>query len=96
MIKDYWIYQERDVATPWALYIVKEFDRRYPEATCIDYTIYHEDIANATHSKSYVGIHSDTVGGYVDSITAGIAEFTKVSQEDKEQLHRSIENILLD
>ena len=46
MIKDYWIYQEREVTTPWAIYIVKEYDPRHPETASLDYVLYHEDIPN--------------------------------------------------
>lgn len=96
MIRDYWIYQKRDVQTPWALYVVKEFDRRNPSATVIDYTLYHEDIDSATHSKSFVGLHYETIAGYVNDIVTQISEITEVHVQDLEQLNISIERILLD
>ena len=95
-IRDYWIYQKRDVPNPWAIYIVKEFDRRHPSATMLDYTLYSEDIDNATHSKSFVGLHYDNARGYVDAICCEINDFAEIVAQDKEQLHRSIERILLD
>lgn len=96
MIKDYWVYQKRNVSTPWALYVVKEFDRRKPDATTLDFTLYHEDIPTATHSHSVVGIQSENVGGYVTQILDVIANYAGVADEDELQLLQSIENILRD
>lgn len=40
-IKDYWVYQERQSDYPWALYIVKEYDKRISDkASCLDITYY--------------------------------------------------------
>lgn len=94
-IKDYWVYQKRDVATPWALYIVKEYDRRYPEVTTIDYTFYHEDIPTATHSKSFVGLHHANAKGYADAITAEMEEYVAVEESDYAQVERAIDDILV-
>lgn len=96
MIRDYWIYQERQSDSQWALYIVKEYDKRKPDATTLDYTLYSENIANATHSVSFVGIHSDTVSGYVNEILAQLVEVSEVMAQDKQQLERSILSILTD
>lgn len=97
-IRDYWIYQKRNVAIPWALYVVKEYDRRYPSATCLDYTLYHEDIDKPTHCVSRVCVHYDTVSGYVSDIAETIMDNTPLdfTHEDSEQLERSILNILKD
>lgn len=94
-IKDYWVYQKRDVATPWALYVVKEYDRRKPDATTLDLTIYHEDIQHPTHSRSFVNIKHDSVEGYVLDIAGKLAEYTHVTEADLQQLRMSIEDILL-
>ena len=95
-IKDYWVYQKRDVPTPWALYIVKEYDKRYhPEMTTLDFTIYHEDIPTQTHSKSFINIHEPTVSGYVERFVTEMIEYVQITSEDYEQLKRSIEDILL-
>lgn len=96
MIKDYWIYQERQNKDQWALYIVKEYDRRKPDATCLDFTLYSENIDNATHSISKVGLHFNTVSGYVDELLSHIAEISSIEAQDKEQLEREIFNILRD
>lgn len=97
MIKDYWVYQERqNEGVQWALYIVKEYQRSIPEATVLDYTVYSEDIGNATNSKSFVGLHYDTVGGYVNTILTEIMEFNAITSQDKEQLEREITRILQD
>lgn len=96
MVKDYWVYQKRDIPTPWALYIVKEWDKRKPsETTVLDFTLYHEDIPSPTHSISIEGIHSETVSGFVDECADFIAQHVGVTKEDKEQLRYSIENIVL-
>lgn len=94
MISDYWLYQKRDVQTPWALYLVKEYDRRHPSATVLDYTLYHEDIDTPTKSISRVGLHYDTVGGYVNDIVNDIMEFTEIHSKDREQLERFILEVL--
>lgn len=95
-VKDYWIYQERQNFEPWALYVVKEFDRRKPDATTLDYTLYSENISNATHSISKIGLHYDTVSGYVNAIIEELVEVSQVTADDKAQLEREILRILND
>lgn len=95
-IKDYWVYQKRDTPTPWALYIVKEYDKRYqPETVTLDFTLYHEDIPTQTHSKSFIGIHESTLSGYVERLVTEMTEYVSITNEDHEQLRKSIEDILL-
>lgn len=94
MIKDFWVYQERQNDDQWALYIVKEYDRRKPDATSLDFTLYSESIDNATHSISRIGLHYDTVSGYVDELLSYIAEFSSIEARDKDQLERAILDIL--
>lgn len=96
MIKDYWVYQKRNVSTPWALYIVKEYDRRKPDATTLDFTLYHEDIPNATHSHSVVGIQANTLGGFVEEFADVISQYVEFANADWEQLEQSIADILRD
>lgn len=94
-IRDYWVYQERqNEHAQWALYIVKEFDRKKPDATVLDYTLYSESIDNATHSLSKVGLHYDTVSDYVDELLSQISDFSGVTAQDKQQLEREILFIL--
>lgn len=98
-IRDYWVYQQRPVAVPWALYIVKEYDKRYPQdTTCIDFTLYHEDIENPTHSVSTVGLHYDTVGAYISDIAITITDNTGMpfTSADQQQLEKSLFRILQD
>lgn len=95
-IRDYWVYQERQNDNQWALYIVKEYDRRHPSATVIDFTLYSEGIENNAHSVSKTGLHYDRVSGYVDEILAEICEFSTVTAEDKAQLEKAILAILND
>ncbi|MBR5434970.1 MAG: hypothetical protein IK117_11100 [Bacteroidales bacterium] len=103
-IKDFWLYQKRDVPSPWALYIVKEYDRKAGKeydrkagkrATVLDYTFYHENIPNATHSVSQIGLHHDSVSDYVNDILATVSEYTTIDNQDYEQVTREIANILL-
>lgn len=95
-IKDFWLYQKRDVPSPWALYIVKEYDRKAGKrATVLDYTFYHESIPNATHSTSQIGLHHDSVSDYVNDILATVSEYTTIDNQDYEQVTREIANILL-
>ena len=93
-IRDYWVYQERQSDAQWAIYFVKEFDRRKPDATTLDYTLYSENIDNATHSLSRVGLHFDTVGGYVDELLSQLVEISEVDSQDKHQLEKAILDIL--
>lgn len=98
-VRDYWVYQKRQVfphETPWALYVVKEYDRRVGKKSIVlDYTLYQENIENPTHSLSKVGIHYETVEGYVDEIISDIAKYTQVTEDDRKQLMFNIEDILL-
>lgn len=95
MVRDYWIYQERQSdTTQWAIYVVKEFSPGKPECTCLDFTIYSEDIENATNSQSYIGWHYASVSGYVDALVCELSNFTGVHNEDKRQLEREITRIL--
>lgn len=96
MIKDYWVYQKRNVTTPWALYVVKEYDRRKPKATSFDFTLYHEDIDNATHSHSVVGIYANTLAGFVVQFAEVISKHVEFTDEDAEQLEQAIADILKD
>ena len=93
-VKDYWLYQKRDVPVPWALYIVKEYDRRKPEKTMIDWTLYHEDIPTQTHSKTFSGLRFGTIQGYVDAIAAEMADYVSVTPQDVDQIAREMERIL--
>ena len=94
-IRDYWIYQKRIVKDPWVFYIVKEFDKRGGEkAVCIDFTFYHENIENPTHSVSKVGLHYDKIAGYVDEMLSVIADFSDITSDDVEQLLEDMEKIV--
>lgn len=96
-IRDYWVYQKRQADAPWAIYVVKEFDRRKGmNATALDWTIYSENIENSAHSKSRVGVHAETLDGYVNELVADLIEISVVDSSDVDQLKTSIERILLD
>lgn len=94
-IRDYWVYQKRDTPKPWTFYIVKEFDKRAgKKATCLDYTLYHEDIPNHDHCISEVCIHYDRLSGYVNHLLCAVLEFSNITSQDKEQLTEEIAYIL--
>lgn len=93
-IRDYWLYQRRNVPVPWAIYFVKEYDRRHPSATTIDWTLYHEDIPNQTHCVSFVGLHYDSIRGYADAILAEMTDYVSIEAQDREQIECEIERIL--
>lgn len=95
-IKDYWIYQKRETPTPWAIYVVKEFDKRGgKKAQCLDFTFYHEDVNNVTHSISRVGLHYENVSGYVNEFLSAIADYALITNDDIEQLSKEIQDILI-
>ena len=93
-IRDYWLYQKRDVPTPWAIYFVKEYNKRDASATCIDFTLYHEDIPTQLHSKSYVGLKHDTIDGYTDDICEKMREYVSVNEDDRKQISGELYRIL--
>ena len=97
MIKDYWVYQKRNVAYPWCLYIVKEYDINQPtKYDVLDYTFYSELVNNKTKSVSKVGLNYQTLDDYVEDIADTIKRFTEVTREDYEQLARELFYIFRD
>lgn len=97
MIRDYWIYQKRQSGTAqWAIYVVKEFYQDLPHRTCLDLTIYSEDIANETDSVSFIGWRFEKARGYAKAIADILEEFTEVTACDVEQIETEISRILDD
>lgn len=95
MVKDFWIYQERqNEGAQWAIYVVMDYTRGKPELTLLDFTIYSEDIDNKAHSKSFMGLHYPCVSDYVNYIVTQLCEFTSVHNKDMKQLEREITYIL--
>ena len=94
-IRDYWIYQKRAAPTPWAIYVVKEYDLRdYTNSIVLDYTFYYEGIPNDDHSLSFVGLHYENVKGYADAIASVVIEYAELTHDDYEQLQSEIYNII--
>lgn len=87
MARDFWIYQKRECAKPWSMYVYK-----YNGMLAI--TIYHEDIGTDEHAKSYLDIYFPSVDQYVDFLTVELLEFTEVWAQDRAQLFDSISQIL--
>lgn len=97
MIRDYWVYQKRNVSTPWAIYVVKEFNpKNKVDDVCLDCTFYHEDIDNPIHAISCINWFYDTVSGYVAAARSVIETFTEFTDEDATQLEKSFFDILTD
>ena len=94
-IKDYWVYQKRDTPVPWALYIVKEYDKRKPAETTLDWTFYHEDIPTPTHSKSFVGLHCDSIVDYANAFIAEMSDYVSIDAQDYAQIEQAMERVLL-
>lgn len=97
-IRDYWIYQERQNVDgeQWAIYVVKEYERGKKEFTCLDVTIYSEEIDSPTHSISFVGWQFDTVSGYVERTVQELCDFTIVHNKDVLQLEKAFTDIFFD
>lgn len=93
-IKDYWIYQRRNVAQPWAIYFCKVYTKGKREDTFFDWTIFHDAIKNDTNSKSGINLHCDNVSQYVDAIAQEIAAITPVTASDKNQLYEAFIDML--
>lgn len=95
-IHDHWIYQRRESADPWVFYVVREYDRRVgKQADVINYTFYSENIENATHSVSKVGLHYENVTGYVDEMLSTMCDYASVTNEDIAQLTIEMQDILM-
>lgn len=92
MIKDYWIYQERECAQPWAIYVVRQDSRI--TGTLISVTIYSEAIGNDVNSMSFLDWHFNSVNEYVNETLLHICEFSEVWSDDREQLEREFTDIL--
>lgn len=91
--REFWIYPRRFSPAPWAIHVVKEYDRRKPEATMIGWTLYHEDMP--THYKTFTDWHFNSIRAYVDAIRDELAEYVEVTEQDYKQLERDIEQVLL-
>ena len=97
MIKDYWVWQNRNVDVPWALYIVKNYRKPQTiDTTILDVTIYSEDIDNDSHAMNVLGRQYDTISEYVDEIEHYISKFSNFKQEDYKQVETAIFKIMMD
>ena len=98
MIRDYWVYQERTTAKPWALYVVKEFEKGnilIGDLT-FDITLYQDDIPNGTRSHSVVGISGQNADDIVSQIGKVIAEHVEFTEFDRAQVKNAIIDIACD
>lgn len=97
MIKDYWIWQARKVDTPWAIYVVKEYNKPYRvELVSLDVTIYSEDIKNMDHFISFLDWNCESVSGYVELFREQIEQFAEFNDDDAKQITDEIFKILLE
>lgn len=93
--RDYWIYQNRRVAIPWAINVFKTWEKGDHDNYELGFTIYSENIDNPTHSKTVEGLRGNTTGYYVDEILAQLVEISDIDNEDKVQLEGNILDILI-
>lgn len=99
MIRDYWVFQEREThgIPPWALYIVKEYENPPTlENTCLDVTIYSEDIGNDEHCISFINWQFDCISDYTDEIQWHIEKFAPFTADDYRQVDKAIFKIFMD
>ena len=99
MIRDYWIYQQHvDEGSPWALYIVKEYEKgamMFSDFT-FDVTLYHDTIPNQTRSHSVVGINGGNVDMVLSDIAKIIGQYTEFTDVDRKQVKQSLLDIVMD
>lgn len=95
MIRDYWVYQQNvDEGSPWALYIVKEYEKNtmlFSELS-FDVTFYHDSIPNDMKSHSVLGI----TGHNADMVTAEIEKVISQHVKFNDLDRRQVKNALLD
>ena len=96
MVKDYWVYQNRQCDYPWALYIVKEYDKRISnKAICLDITYYCELINDKRDNNfSEICVNYEIVDEYVAHIAERLGEYTELEESDIRQLQEEISNII--
>ena len=83
MSKDKWIYQDRDVETPWAVYVVKEFEKPATlDNSRLDVTIYSESIANSDNMVAFINWHFDSVAGYVNRLREELLKYGEFTTDD--------------
>ena len=94
MIRDYWIYQERqNPGGQWAVYIVKEYEKGKPDSAMLDLTFYSEQIPTKTHTRSFVCWKFPTIADYTEAVIDVLEGFTIVDAQDRSQLNLAIARI---
>ncbi len=92
MIKDFWIYQQRqNPKGQWAVYVERETKRGHMS---IDFTIYSEAIENSGHSVSVHDLEFTSPVLLANAVIIELLEFTEVTAQDKAQLEKSFINVL--
>lgn len=97
MIKDKWIYQDRDVETPWAVYVVKEFEKPATlDNSRLDVTIYSENIENSDNMAAFVNWHFDSVAGYVNRLKEELEKHGEFNTDDWIHLEIELSKLFFD
>lgn len=92
MVKDFWIYQQRqNPEGQWAVYVVRETKRGN---LSVDFTIYSEAIENPGHSTSVRGLEYTSPVMLANAVIKELLGFCAVTAQDKAQLEQSFINIL--
>lgn len=91
MIRDKWIYQKRQVDTPWAVYLVANDDRITKRTQDIAYTVYSEEIGNEYNALDAIDVAPHMALSELETAICGFAEFDNA---DHCQLVVELENFI--
>lgn len=91
MIRDKWIYQKRQVATPWAVYLVANDDRITKRTQDIAYTIYSEEIGNDYNAIDAIDVSPNMT---LNELETAISDFTEFDNTDHKQLELELKSFI--
>jgi hypothetical protein len=91
MIRDKWIYQKRQVATPWAVYLVANDDRITKRTKDVAYTVYSEEIGNEYDALNAIDVVPNMA---LIELEMTISRFTEFDDADHEQLASELESFI--
>lgn len=92
MIRDKWIYQKRQVATPWAVYLVANDDRITKRTQDLAYTVYSEEIGNEFNALDAIGVAPNMALNELETAIAGFAN--SYCSDDHIQLENELQSFI--
>lgn len=92
MIRDKWIYQKRQVKTPWAVYLIANDDRITKRTQDIAYTVYSEEIGNEFNALDAIDVAPIAALAELEETICNFAE--TYTTEDHCQLVVELENFI--